>query len=333
MHIHHTRRSLTGVVALTAGLCVVATLGAQLGPDEHRGPAGDAAQLRYVTVNGVRLAYRVDGAGVPVIFVHGEGYSHELWTKQIEPFSRKYEVIAYDRRGHGQSEGPYTGYSPIANAEDLNGLMNFLGIRDAHFVVNSRGGEVISQFLRLHPQKVRSIVFADAALAVTELTPVFRAIIDKRNNDPLPTLEQAVNARQGAKISSFTTVAQSRPEIREILNRMVDQYSPRVAMNPQRSDNTSAMDIGPWNVRDFPDMKTLSQPMLLVVGELTDPMFINAAKEAHRLWPNARYEMIRGADHLLVLEAPDVFNKLALDFLADADATIAGRNKWVSPVP
>jgi pimeloyl-ACP methyl ester carboxylesterase len=315
MHIHQVHPRLAGIVAAAAGLTVVATLGAQLGPDEHRGTAADAALLRYVTVNGVRLAYRIEGAGVPVIFVHGEGYSHELWTKQIEPFAQKYQVIAYDRRGHGQSEAPFTGYSPIANAEDLNGLISFLGIRDAHFVVNSRGGEVISQFLRLYPQKVRSIVFADAALAVTELTPVFRAIIDRRNNDPLPTLEQAVNARQGAKTSSFTTVAQSRPEIREILNRMVDQYSPRVAMNPQRSDNTSAMDIGPWNVRDFPDMKTLSQPMLLVVGELTDPMFINAAREAHRLWPNARYEMIRGADHLLVLEAPDVFNKLALDFL------------------
>ena len=111
---------------------------------------------------------------------------------------------------------------------------------------------------------------------------------------------------------------------------MVDQYSPRVAMNPQKSDSTTAMDIGPWNARDFPDMRALHQPMLLVVGELTDALFIDAAKEAHRLWPNTRYHEIPRADHLLALEEPAAFNALALEFLAEAEATIAGRAKWQS---
>jgi hypothetical protein len=43
--------------------------------ESHRGPAGDPEALRYVQVNGVRLACRVEGAGSPVVFVHGEGYS------------------------------------------------------------------------------------------------------------------------------------------------------------------------------------------------------------------------------------------------------------------
>ena len=111
---------------------------------------------------------------------------------------------------------------------------------------------------------------------------------------------------------------------------MLDQYSPRVAMNPQKADSTSAMDIGPWNLADFPDMRKLSQPMLLVVGELTDDLFISAAKEAHRLWPNTRYRMIPKADHLLALDAPEEFNKVALDFLAEVDRTIAARNKWMA---
>lgn len=313
---------------LAAGVFGVAA--AQPGPDEHRGRAGDADKLRYVVVNGVRLAYRLEGAGVPVIFVHGEGYSHELWTEQLAPFAEKFLVVAYDRRGHGQSEAPLTGYSPIAHAEDLNALLNYLGIGDAHFVVNSRGGEVITQFIRLYPQKVRSIVFADAAIALTELSPTFKAIIDRRLAEPTPTLETALEWREQAKRSSFTKVAQSRPDTRAVLDRMVDQYSPRVAMNPQKSDSTSAMDIGPWNGRDFPEMRALHQPMLLVVGELTDALFVDAAKEAHRLWPDARYAVIPGADHLLALEAPAAFNTIALEFLAQVEATIAGRARWQS---
>src|SRR5262249_54884536 len=120
-------------------------------PEYVRGPSGDAEFLNFVVVNGVRLAYRVAGNGEPAIFVHGEGYSHELWTEQLDAFSKNYFVVSYDRRGHGLSEDPVTGYSETAHAEDLNALLQFLGIRNAHFVVNSRGGAIIIQFLKLYP--------------------------------------------------------------------------------------------------------------------------------------------------------------------------------------
>lgn len=298
--------------------------------DQHRGSAGDPQHLRYVTVNGVRLAYRVEGAGFPVVFVHGEGYSHELWTQQLKAFRQKYLVVTYDRRGHGQSEAPVRGYSPVAHAEDLNGLVTHLGLREAHFVVNSRGGNVILQFLRLYPQKVRSLVFADATINLAQLSDVFRGIVERRLREAVPSLAVALKWREGAKQTSFTKVAQSRPETRRILNRMVDQYSPRVYMNPQRSDATSPMDIGPWNTRDFPDMVALAKPILIVVGELTDPFFIEGAELARTLWPRTRYHKLPQTDHLLMLEAPGEFNELVLDFLAEvetASATISERDR------
>jgi pimeloyl-ACP methyl ester carboxylesterase len=292
----------------------------------HRGPAGDPEALRYVQVNGVRLAYRVEGAGSPVVFVHGEGYSHELWTRQIDAFKEKHLFLSYDRRGHGQSEDPLTGYSPIAHAEDLHALLQHLGIREAHFVVNSRGGAVIMQFLRMYPDKVRSLVFADATIGLAEISPTFAPVV-KQILGPPPSLEEALAAREGAKKSSFTKVAQSREDTRIILNRMVDQYSPRNRMNPQRSDMGSPMDIGPWTAYDFPDMAKMHQPILLIVGELTDIFFIEGAQKAHRLWPNTRYHMIPGTDHLLMLEAPQEFNRLVLEFLAEVDAKFDERRK------
>ena len=299
---------------------------------QYRGPAGDAEHLRFVHVNGVRLAYRMEGAGFPVFFVHGEGYSHELWTEQIETFGQKHLFLSYDRRGHGQSEDPITGYSEVAHAEDLNALMAHFGMREAHFVVNSRGGAVIMQFLRIYPERVRSITFADATIALAEISAAFKPTVERMKLPP-PSLEETLKGREGAKKSSFTKVAQSRESTRVVLERMVDQYSPRVAMNAQRSDMLSATHIGPWNQRDFPDMSQMHQPILLIVGELTDIFFIEGAQEAHRLWPNTRYQMIPGTDHLLMLEAPDVFNPLVLDFLADVDAQVAGRDEWVGQVP
>jgi pimeloyl-ACP methyl ester carboxylesterase len=294
-----------------------------------RGLAADADRLTFVQVNGVKLAYRLEGAGIPIIFVHGEGYSHELWTEQVEAFRSQYLFISYDRRGHGQSEDPVTGYSETAHAEDLNALMKHLGIRDAHFVVNSRGGAIIIQFLKLFGEKVRSITFADATIPLAPISEgsAFYSVVPRLKGPP-PSLEQALQGREGAKKSSFTKVAQSRPETRAILDRMVDQYSPRVAMNPQRSDMSAAIHIGPWNLRDFPDMAKISQPMLLIVAELGDVFFIDGATEAHKLWPNSRFHLFQDVDHLLMLEAPTEFNRLVLEFIADAEQQIAGREKW-----
>lgn len=329
--------SLRGVAPLALGVLILRLGGPALSwsqgsaaarpPEERRGPAGDAEHLRYATVNGVKLAYRAEGAGFPVIFVHGEGFSHELWAAQLQPFRQKHLVITYDRRGHGQSEATVLGYSPLAHAEDLNALMNHLGGGEAHFVVHSRGGAIITQFLRFYPQKVRSVIFADAAILLVPPSKFFRAGLERRLREPLPTLEQALKRREDSKRSPLTKIAQSKPELRAVLERIINQVSPHMAMDPQQSDFTAAINVGPWNDREFPDMVKLARPILLVVGELTDSYFIDGAKAALRAWPNARFHMIPRTDHFLPMEEPAEFNRIALEFLAEVDAGFAGRHE------
>lgn len=320
-------------------ICLFALLGsawtqAEADLEYPRGTAGDQDELSYVQVNGVRLAYRLEGSGVPVIFVHGESYSHELWNEQLAPFSERYLALTYDRRGHGQSDDPPTGYSETAHAEDIAALMRHFGMPDAHFVVNSRGGSIMLRFLKLFEPKVRSITFADATIPLVEISEesAFSGAVPRLKGPP-PTLEEALAGREAAKKSSFTRVAQSRPETRAVFERMLDQYSPLVAMNPQRSDMAAAMHIGPWNRRDFPDMTTMHQPILLLVGDQTDIFFIEGAARAHRLWPNTRLHEIPGTDHLLMLEEPGEFNRIVLDFLEEVDAVIAERDARVGQVP
>lgn len=293
--------------------------------EEHRSPAADAELLRYARVNGVTLAYRAEGAGVPVIFVHGEGFSHELWAEQLPSFRQKFLAISYDRRGHGSSEATTLGQSPLAHAEDLNALMAHLGLADAHFVVHSRGGAIITQFLRFHPEKVRSLTFADATILLVPPSEGFRSGLERRLRETVPTIEQALKRRENGKQSPFTKIARSRPEIQRVLDRMIDQASPQLHMDPQKSDFTGATNVGPWNAREFPDMKRLAKPILLVVGEFTDSFFIDGANAARKLWPNTRYRMIPNTDHLLALEAAGEFNKLVLDFLDEVDTAGASR--------
>jgi len=75
----------------------------------------------------------------------------------------------------------------------------------------------------------------------------------------------------------------------------------------------------------------MHQPMLVIVGELSDVFFIEGAKEAARLWPNVRHRTMPGTDHLLMLEDPSTFNKLVLDFIAGVEGQLAGRDTWMDP--
>lgn len=291
---------------------------------DPRGPAGDAQYLNYAQVNGVRLAYRIHGSGTPVVFVHGEGYSHEVWSEQIEAVGVNHLFLSYDRRGHGSSEAPVTGYSVTAHAEDLHALLTHLGIREAHFVVHSRGGAIITQFIRLYPQCIRSVIFADATILLVDLSEVFSKSVQQRRS-VVVTRHEALRRREAAKSSSFTRIAQSMPNVRPVLYRMVDQYSLRNSMHALHDDFTAPINVGPWNDREFPDMTRFGRPMLLIVGAQTDPFFINGARAARERWPNTRYQQIEATDHLLMLESPGKFNELLLEFVDAVDARAPDR--------
>ena len=60
-----------------------------------------------VAVNSVRIAYTSTGSvGAPLVLVHGSWGSHHNWDPVIPGLAEHYRVVAYDRRGHSESERP-----------------------------------------------------------------------------------------------------------------------------------------------------------------------------------------------------------------------------------
>lgn len=82
--------------------------------------------------NDIITYYEAQGEGKPLVFIHGAGASHDMWRPQVEHFSRKYKVITYDVRGHGQSEAVDSigfetrRYSCELFADDLHALLEEL---------------------------------------------------------------------------------------------------------------------------------------------------------------------------------------------------------------
>ena len=73
--------------------------------------------------NNIMLYYEVAGQGQTLAFIHGLGSSTRDWEFQIPAFSKKYQVVTFDLRGHGQSAKPAGPYTIEMFTDDLAGLL------------------------------------------------------------------------------------------------------------------------------------------------------------------------------------------------------------------
>lgn len=103
------------------------------------------------------ISYEVIGSGPPLLLVSGLGGAAGYWRAQREALSRHFTVILHDHRGTGQSSRPKT-YSVDLMAADLVGLMDHLGVDQAHFVGHSTGGAIGQVIAIEHPKRLASMI-------------------------------------------------------------------------------------------------------------------------------------------------------------------------------
>jgi pimeloyl-ACP methyl ester carboxylesterase len=143
-------------------------------------------KVGFVTANGVRLNY-LDwgGTGPALILIHGIGDNPHIFDDLAPAFTGSFHVIAYARRGHGESEakGPY---DTATLTEDLRGLMDALGIAKASLVGWSMGGNEITEMAGTYPERVERIVYLDGAYDFGDptFTPVRKAFPSVYSQQP-----------------------------------------------------------------------------------------------------------------------------------------------------
>jgi non-heme chloroperoxidase len=111
---------------------------------------------------GVSLYYEDYGAGQPLVFVHGGGMSHEMWEQQVYALTEENRTIAYDLRGHGQSDKPPAGHTFDRLVLDLDALLRQRGVERLHLVCHGIGGYVGLLFALAHPGRVRGLALVSS---------------------------------------------------------------------------------------------------------------------------------------------------------------------------
>jgi non-heme chloroperoxidase len=271
-----------------------------------------------VEVNGTELAYVEQGAGEPVMLVHGSLEDMRSWRGQVQAFARHYRVIAYSRRYHYPNAAVRGGpdYSAALHAEDLAGLIVRQGAAPAHLVCSSFGGYVALYMAARRPELVRSLVLGEP--------PLMPWLADQPGGGPLAEhflreawepARQAFERGDGEQgVAAFLNGVIGRDAFgalgRGARATLMDN-APALRAETEAEDYFSAFSCQ--------EAGQIQRPVLLLQGETSPRMFHLILDELARCLPKAARATIPGASHAIHLGNPGAYNETVLRFLQAAD--------------
>jgi pimeloyl-ACP methyl ester carboxylesterase len=129
-----------------------------------------------LVLHGHRVSYRVAGEDGPVVLlIHGIVGCAEQWDQVVPLLAERYQVVAPDLLGHGQSAKPRGDYSLGAYAASVRDLLVALGHKRATVVGHSLGGGVAMQFAYEYPPFAERLVLVSSGGLGPEVHPMLRA--------------------------------------------------------------------------------------------------------------------------------------------------------------
>ena len=270
----------------------------------------------FKTQCGLRLSADIVGApdAPPVLFLHGGGQTRASWKSSLASVAALgFRVIAYDARGHGESDwSPDGDYRLDAFASDLDSILDALG-KPTILIGASLGG--ITSLLYLGERQspwVRGLVLVDVAPRINP-TGVKRILeFMAANPDGFASIEEAVVAVRAYNPGRIRTASTSglAANLRKRDGRYFWHWDPAFLDDRQteRESLQSRLDAA---------ARRLTMPALLIHAGRSDVVTEAEVRHLQELVPHCRYQRIEKAGHMVSGDANTVFNDAVEEFLLD----------------
>jgi len=254
--------------------------------------------------NGIGVHYELHGPeGAPwLVLSHSLACSVRMWDEQIAAFSDRYRILACDTRGHGASDAPSGAYTLELLADDLQGLLEQVGVARPHFCGLSMGGMIGQTFALKYPGILASLTLADTTSRIpAEAGPVWQERIRvAETQGMLPLVEPTLDRW-------FTEPhRKAHPETMQRIGKLI-------ASTPVAGYVGCCHAIPKINLTAR--LKEIRCPILIVVGEDDPGTPVAMSREMHERAPGSKLVVIPKAAHLSNIEQSGSFNRALGEFL------------------
>lgn len=251
------------------------------------------------------LEVTVIGEGEPVLFIHGAFFGGSVDHGGVfdplvkEPELRdRYRLITYDRHGYGKSskpDEPYTYEDVVADALET---LRQTGADRAHVVTHSAAGTYGLQIAMEHPDVVHSLTLIEPGLPTpewgeflaTHFAPAGEALADGDN-------EAALERSLGAVYGSTDFRSEMDPQMPEgWYERALNELG---YLFKFESPALRQFSFGPEKAR------RIRQPVLLVRGETTEPIWVTNHEQMKEWMPHAHEHVVPNANHFVQIHNPE----------------------------
>jgi len=150
------------------------------------------AEIKYVHVDGVSLAYYIKGNGKPLLMINGFLSTMSLWDPALlDRLAKKHTLILVDNRGVGFSTDTKENHTTIPRmADDAAGLIRQLGYKKVDILAWSMGARIGQQLLIRHPRVVDHAILCSANPGGTHAIPTSPAVETRLNDPNLPEMKK-----------------------------------------------------------------------------------------------------------------------------------------------
>jgi 3-oxoadipate enol-lactonase len=263
-----------------------------------------------IQVGNLAVAVNDTGDGPQVVLLHGLACGKRMWFHQIRALRRRFRVIAYDLRGHGQTDAPQhaTDYSAAHLARDLVGVLDALDIPQAAIVGFSLGGGPALALAASKPERVSRLVLADVGAGADDPVKVegmarrWGALIEQGEIDELVC--------DMLRSEFYKVYARSKARRREHMAALI-RATPidglRFTLSEVLAKRRSLF-------RLTGVLKSVRAPTLVAVGEL-NYVCSKASRLMAQSIPGATLKIIKNSGHMSPLEQPAAFTAALMEFL------------------
>ncbi|HSX66505.1 alpha/beta hydrolase [Nocardioides sp.] len=239
------------------------------------------------------LAYVRRGTGAPLLLVMGVAGHHLMWSEPfVAALGERFDVVAFDNRGIGQSFRAEPGFTLDHLAGDAAAVMDHLGWDSAHVVGISMGGAIAQVLALAHPERVRTLTlgctwpdpqdaWAPGVMKLAEAAGAGDALVAAKL-----MFEANVSPTAAAVVGAFEQFCADAGAVKVPGPVIMEQM--RAATAHDAAARLSSLDV----------------PTLVVHGTVDDVVSVEAGKRLAALVPGAQLELLEGVGHLFFREQP-----------------------------